>query len=72
VNLGVKFPLLSDWNGDAVRGFGVAQVVDGMHDVPVRSIFIADAGGVIRFARGYGDNEVPAADELLAAARDVV
>jgi glutaredoxin-dependent peroxiredoxin len=71
VNLGVNFPLLSDWNGDAVRAFGVAQVVDGMKDVPVRSVFIANAAGVIRFARAYGDDEAPVADDLLEAAREI-
>ncbi|MDX6533049.1 MAG: hypothetical protein QOJ13_3032 [Gaiellales bacterium] len=66
----MKFPLLSDWNGEAVHAFGVAQVVDGMRDVPARAIFIVDAGGVIRFARRYGDDEVPDADEVLAAAAE--
>jgi peroxiredoxin len=70
VNLGLNFPLLSDWNAEAVRAFGVAQVVDGMHDVPVRSVFIADRDAVIRFARSYGDDETPVADDILAAARD--
>lgn len=65
----MKFPLLSDWNGEAVHAFGVAQVVDGMRDVPARAIFVADAGGVIRFAHRYGDDEVPDADEIVEAAR---
>lgn len=67
----LTFPLLSDWTGDAVRAFGVAQVVDNLTDVPVRSCFLIDAGGVIRFARAYGDNEVPNMEELLAAAREL-
>jgi peroxiredoxin len=65
----VSFPLLSDWNGEAVDAFGVAQVVDGMRDVPVRSCFVVDAAGVIRFAKRYADDEVPDADEILNAAR---
>jgi peroxiredoxin len=60
---------LSDWNGEAVHAFGVAQVVDGMRDVPARAIFVADARGVIRFAHRYGDDEVPDADEVVEAAR---
>jgi peroxiredoxin len=63
------FPLLSDWSGDAVRAFGVAQTLDGLADVPVRSCFLIDAEGVVRFARTYGDDEVPDVDVLLAAAR---
>lgn len=66
--LGLNFPLLSDWNGEAVRGFGVAQEMDGLLDTPVRSCFVIDAGGVVRFAKAYQDSEVPDADELLAAA----
>jgi peroxiredoxin len=54
-----------------VRAFGVSQELDGMADSPVRSAFVVDAGGVIRFAKRYGDDQVPNADELLAACRDV-
>ena len=67
VRQGLTYPLLSDWSGDAVRAFGVAQTVDGLDDVPRRSCFLVDAG-VIRFAKAYGDDEVPDLDELLAAA----
>ena len=66
--LGLTFPLLSDWNAEAVRAFGVGQTLDGLADTPVRSAFLADADGVIRFARGYGDDEVPDVAELLDAA----
>ena len=31
--LDLNFPLLSDWNGDAVRGFGIARDYRGMSDV---------------------------------------
>jgi glutaredoxin-dependent peroxiredoxin len=67
--LGLNYPLLSDWNGEAVRAFGVAQELDGLLDSPVRSCFVIDAGGVVRFAKTYGSSQVPDADELLAAAR---
>ena len=66
--LGLNFPLLSDWNGEAVRGFGVAQEMDGLLDTPVRSCFLIDRDGVVRFSRVYASSEVPDADELLAAA----
>jgi peroxiredoxin len=66
--LGLNFPLLSDWNGEAVRGFGVAQEMDGLLDTPVRSCFVIGGDGVVRFAKSYKDSEVPDADELLAAA----
>ena len=66
--LGLNFPLLSDWNSEAVRGFGVAQELDGLLDTPVRSCFVIDGAGVVRFSRAYASTEVPDPDELLAAA----
>lgn len=67
--LDLTFPLLSDWNGDAVRGFGVAQDYRGMSDVARRSAFLVDTGGTVRGAWAYEDGDVPDVDELLAAAR---
>jgi peroxiredoxin len=67
--LDIDFPLLSDWNGDAVRAFGVAQELDGMRDTPVRSAWLVDGDGIIRGTWRYGNEEVPDFDELLAAAR---
>jgi len=66
--LGLTFPLLSDWNAEAVRAFGVSQTLDGLEDTPVRAAFLADADGVIRFARRYADDEVPDMAEMLDAA----
>ncbi len=61
--------LLSDWNGEAVRGFGVAQEYRGLRDVPQRTAFLIDQEGRIRGAWSYGNELVPDFDELLAAAR---
>ena len=69
--LGLDFPLLSDWNGDAVRAFGVAEEFRGMKDVPVRSAFLVDGEGIIRGAWRYAPSEVPDIDELLSAARSL-
>ena len=65
----VSFPLVSDWNGDAVRAFGASGEYKGMRDVPVRSAFLVDRGGIIRGAWRYDPSEVPDLDELLSAAR---
>ena len=62
-------PLLSDWNGEAVRAFGVAQDYRGMREVAERSAFLVDADGMIRRAWRYGTGELPDFDELLSAAR---
>jgi peroxiredoxin len=67
--LDLNFPLLSDWNADAIRGFGIAQEWRGYHDVAERSAFLVDESGAIRGAWRYEDAEVPDFNELLAAAR---
>ena len=67
--LDIEVPLLSDWNADAVRAFGVGHEFRGMKDVAERSAFLADAGGTVRGAWRYGSTEVPDFDELLRAAQ---
>ena len=67
--LDVEFPLLSDWNGEATEGFGIAHEYRGMKGVSRRSAFLVDGGGVTRGVWEYGSSEVPDMEELLAAAR---
>jgi peroxiredoxin len=69
--LGLDSPLVSDWNAEAVRGFGIATEWRGMHDVAQRSAFLAGQDGIIRGAWRYRASEVPSFDELLAAARSL-
>ena len=69
--LDLNFPLVSDWNAEAIQGFGIAREFRGYRDVAVRSAFLADRDGTIRAAWRYDDGEVPNLDELLAAARDL-
>jgi peroxiredoxin len=64
-------PLLSDWNGGAVRGFDVGHDVRGMEDVAERSAFLVDRAGIIRGSWRYGTGELPDFDELLSAARSL-
>ena len=66
--LDLNFGLLSDWNGEAVHGFGVSQVFRGMKDVAERTAFLVDREGVVRAAWDYEDSEVLDLDELLSAA----
>src|SRR5439155_14322543 len=61
--------LLSDWNAEAVRGFGVGHEFKGMKEVAERTAFLIDAEGSVRGAWSYGTSEVPDFDELLAATR---
>jgi glutaredoxin-dependent peroxiredoxin len=67
--LDLSFPLLSDWNGEAVHGFGIAHEFRGLHDVAERSAFLVDPDGTVRGAWRYDTSEIPDFDELLAAAR---
>ena len=60
--------LLSDWNADAVRGFGVASERRGMREVPERTAFLIGADGIVRRAWRYEPAEVPDFDVLVNAA----
>ena len=67
--LDIDFPLVSDWNGEVVRGFGVGHEYSGMRDVAERTAFLIDRTGTVRGAWRYERSEIPDVDELLAAAR---
>jgi glutaredoxin-dependent peroxiredoxin len=67
--LDLDFPLLSDFNAEATKGFDVAFEFRGMRDVSERSAFLIDGDGVVRGAWGYDTAEVPDFDELLEAAK---
>ena len=67
--LDLNFPLLSDWNAEAVIAFGVAHDFRGFKDVAARSAFLVDEGGTVRGAWRYETGEVPDFDVPLAAAR---
>ena len=68
--LDLEFPLLSDWNAEAVRGFGIGHEYRGMRDVAGRTAFLVDADGIVRRSWRYETGEVPDVEELLAAARE--
>jgi peroxiredoxin len=67
--LDLNFPLLSDWNRDAMRAFGVEQEYRGHEGVAERSAFLVDADGTVRGAWRYDTADVPDFDELLRAAQ---
>jgi len=69
--LDLNFPLLSDWNADAVHALGIAWEFRGLRDVAQRSAFLVDEGGTVRGAWRYESGELPDMDELLAAARSL-
>jgi peroxiredoxin len=45
--LDLDFPLLSDWNGEATHGFGIAYEHRGLKDVSARSAFLVGADGIL-------------------------
>ncbi len=69
--LDINVPLLSDWNAEAVRAFGVAHGYRGMKDVAERTAFLVDGQGMIRGAWRYEPGQLPDFDELLSAARSL-
>jgi peroxiredoxin len=69
--LDLDFPLLSDYNGDATRGFGVEYDHRGLREVSARSAFVIDEGGTVRAAWRYEPSELPDLDEILEAVRSM-
>ena len=67
--LDLNLGLLSDFNGEAVRAFGIGFEFRGFRDVAQRTTFLVDAAGVVRNAWAYGTGDVPDVDEWLEAAR---
>jgi glutaredoxin-dependent peroxiredoxin len=66
--LGVDVPLLSDWNGEATRAFGIAMEPLGMRDVSSRASFLVEDGTQIRESWMHG-GELPDLDAVIASAR---
>jgi peroxiredoxin len=66
--LGVDVPLLSDWNGEATRAFGVASEPRGMADVPARSAFLVEDGERV-VASWMLAQALPDIDAVIAAAK---
>jgi glutaredoxin-dependent peroxiredoxin len=67
--LGVEsVPLLSDWNGDATRAFGIGSELLGMADVAQRTSFLIEDGETIRHVWEHG-RDLPDIDDVIAVAR---
>jgi peroxiredoxin len=64
----VDVPLLSDWNGEAIRAFDVAFEPLGMSDVAMRTAFLIEDGDTIRAAWMLG-RELPDIDAVIEAAK---
>ncbi|MDQ3889422.1 MAG: redoxin domain-containing protein [Actinomycetota bacterium] len=69
--LDLELPLLSDWNGEAVRAFGITQTYRGLREVAERSAFLVGGDGVLSRAWRYEPAELPDFVRILAAAREL-
>ena len=67
--LDLDFGLLSDFNGDVVRAFGIAFDFRGFRDVAQRTAFLVDEEGIVRNAWDYETGDVPDPDEWVMACR---
>jgi peroxiredoxin len=67
--LDLNFPLLSDWNMEAMDAFEVRGVFRSHEGVADRSAFLVAQDGTVRGAWRYDTAEVPDFDELLRAAQ---
>jgi peroxiredoxin len=67
--LDLNFGLLSDFNGEAVRGFGIGFEFRGFDDVAQRTAFLVAGDGTIRNAWSYETGDVPDVTEWLTAAK---
>ena len=62
---GIPFRLLSDYwpHGAVGKAYGVFNEERGLD---MRSAFVIDKDGVIRYAKSYAPGTIPTSDELLA------
>jgi peroxiredoxin len=67
--LDLNFGLLSDFNGDAVRAFGIGFEFRGFRDVAQRCAFLVDVSGTVRRAWAYDTGDVPDVEEWVSAAQ---
>ena len=70
-DMGVPFPILSDFNKTAAAAYGVLrEEIAGLRGVANRSVFVVDADGRVRYAWVSEDPHVlPPFDEVVAAVR---
>ena len=65
----VPFPILSDFNKEAIRAWGVVREdFHGMKGVAERAAFVVDRDGIVRYAwQGAHPGMMPPFDEIKAA-----
>ncbi len=71
---GVRFPILSDFNREAMVAYDVVRPdLGGLREVPERVVFVIDAAGVVRWVwQGEHPGVLPPFDRILEAVRQLV
>jgi peroxiredoxin len=73
-SLGQAYPLLSDWNWEAAKAFGVYLGIglDVFAPLNARGAFLVDTDGIVRYAH-VSDSlaELPPVDDVVTAAREL-
>ena len=71
--LGIGFPLLSDWDGSVSGAFGVRyEEWKGHAGLAKRSIFVIDGGGSVRYAWSTDDaEELPQLEPVIEVLRSL-
>jgi mycoredoxin-dependent peroxiredoxin len=69
--LDLDIALLSDWEAETIRAFGIEHEFRGLTDIAKRSCFLVDGDRTVRWVRLYAPGEVPDMDEMIAAAREL-
>jgi peroxiredoxin len=69
--LDLNFGLLSDFNGDTIRAFGIAHQFREFRDVARRTVFLVDEHAVVHAAWEFESDQLPDVDELLEACRQL-
>jgi peroxiredoxin len=69
--LDLDFHLLSDWEGEATRAFGVAHEFRGLSDISRRSAFVIGSDARVAATWEYEPAELPDVDEVLSALREL-
>ena len=70
-DMGVPFPVLSDFNKEAATAYGVLhEELAGLRGIAKRSVFVVDRDGIVSYAWVSDDPGVlPPFDEILGAVR---
>lgn len=68
--LGIEYPLLSDFNREVVQAYGVAyDEIGGLEDVAKRAVFVIDKDRIVRYKWVSEDpSQLPDVNEVLKAA----